>query len=52
MTRGVVVLLVSIAAWLVSLGMVSAKPRGDALLPHDALHGTPPHAAIPDPPRG
>jgi len=48
MTRGVVVLLVSIAVWLVSLGMVSAKPRGDAVLPHDDLHSAPPPAAILD----
>ena len=30
MKRGVAVLLISIAVWLVSLGMVNAKPRGDA----------------------
>jgi hypothetical protein len=49
MTRGVVVLLVSIAAWLVSLGMVSAKPRSDAVLPHDARDGAPTHPATLDP---
>lgn len=41
MKRGVAVLLVSIAVWLVSLGMVNAKPRGDATLPDEA----PAHAA-------
>jgi hypothetical protein len=30
MKRGVAVLLISIATWLVSLGMVNAKPRDDA----------------------
>jgi hypothetical protein len=48
MTRGVTVLLVSIAAWLVSLGIVSAKPRGDAVSPHDASHGARPHVAASD----
>ena len=31
MKRGVAVLLISIATWLVSLGMVNAKPRGDTI---------------------
>ncbi len=36
MKRGVAVLLISIATWLVSLGMVNAKPRGDTTPPDDA----------------
>ena len=39
MKRGVAVLLISIAAWLVSLGMVNAKPRGDAMQP--SAHAAP-----------
>jgi len=39
MKRGVAVLLISIAVWLVSLGMVNAKPRGDATQP--SAHAAP-----------
>jgi len=42
MKRGVAVLLISIAVWLVSLGMVNAKPRGDAIRSDDAPAHTAP----------
>lgn len=42
MKRGVAVLLISIAVWLVSLGMVNARPRDDAARSHYApVHGVP-----------
>jgi len=45
MKRGVAVLLISIAVWLVSLGMVNARPRGDVARFDDAPRGAPGHTA-------
>ena len=42
MKRGVAVLLISIAVWLVSLGLVNARPRVDAThLDEPSAHAAP-----------